>query len=406
VKWIGIALAFIWGIGQNLPWDNLYLKGISPADFLFLGVLGVLLCHAGARQAYLAEVQRLMSLLSLIACFVTLTAVSSAVNAFTWGFQSNDLVEMVRPLYYFLIIAFVAMLTRRHGLGLLLAFVAGIVASGVVAYLRPASQDVLGFVMLWNPNVIGNMLALGVLFSSLLILGSLPLPATACMLVCMVLSIFTYSKGTWLMVLLGLVACLIALRATGDPRVVRAGRYILGTAVIGLGLVVFQHWDALYTLVSFKLETTQLGDTAAEGGTTAARWGFVVASMVMAVDSPVLGVGISNFESAYRTLQPLLGNAYWSTDNPHSAWLYILACIGVPALVIFALIFARTLLELARRVPLQGSSRLLYVALFCIVLFLSGAVMLQLLTQYFFWFLTGVLGGWQPQPLQPGRQAT
>ncbi len=389
--------ALLMGIGQNLPFDSLYPMGVSPADIALLAMSVLVLADAATRAEFMAEANRLRQLFMLAFALSTLTAVSCLSNAFTWDMQGNDLVEMLRPFYYFLLVVFVSVHTRRHGLGVLTAFLTGILVSGVVSYLRPTSEDVLGFVMLWNPNVIGNMLAVGILFASLLIFDGRLVRASVFMLICLVLSIFTYSKGTWLMALAGLLACLIAMRASSGTAGARLGRWILGLSLLGLVALVARNFDALYDLVAFKLFTTQLGDTAAEGGTAAARWGFVEVSFQLALEHPLLGIGISNFESVYRTLERPLGNAYWVTDNPHSAWLYILACMGIPALLVFFAIFVQTLRTLAVRVPLQGLARQIYIGLFFLVLFLSGAVMLQLLTQYFFWFFAGVVHGWQPR---------
>ena len=390
--------ALLLGIGQNLPFDSLYPMGVSPADFALLAMSVLLLADAATRAEFMAEANRLRQLFMLAFALSTLTALSCLANAFAWDMQGNDLVEMLRPFYYFLLVVFVSVHTRRHGLSVLAAFLAGILVSGVVSYLRPTSEDVLGFVMLWNPNVIGNMLAVGILFASLLIFDGRLVQATVFMLICLVLSIFTYSKGTWLMVLAGLLACLIAMRASPGSAGARLGRWILGLSLLGLVGLVVRNFDALYDLVAFKLLTTQLGDTAAEGGTAAARWGFVQVSLQLALEHPLLGIGISNFEAVYRTLERPLGNAYWVTDNPHSAWLYMLACMGIPALLVFFAIFVKTLGEFARRVPLQGLARQVYIGLFFLVLFLSGAVMLQLLTQYFFWFFVGVVHGWRHGP--------
>lgn len=388
-------LSLLWGVGQNLPFDRFYVHGISPGDFAFVVLLGAMLSDRNTRAQFLAEALRLRGLFALVFAFVTLTAMSSAANAFSWDMDGSDLVEIVRPFYYFAIVIFISLATRRYGLGVLAAFVVGIVVSGVVAYLRPTSDDVLGFVMLWNPNVIGNMLAIGVLFSSLLICEGRLLSAAAFLLSCMVLSIFTYSKGTWLMALVAFGACLLAMRAAPGRRNRWAGRIALGGGLGALAVLAVINFSAIYDLIAFKLSTTQFGDTAAEGGTAAARWGFVATSFNLAAEHPLFGIGISNFENVYRTLERPLGNAYWATDNPHSAWLYMLACMGIPALLVFGAIFVHTLRTLGRKVPLNGTARVLYVGAFAGVLFFSGAVMLQLLTQYFFWFLAGVVHGWR-----------
>ncbi len=398
VVWL---IAMFWGIGQNLPFEQLYVHGINPGDFIFLGLLSVQLTHPESRVEFITEAERLWSLFLLIAVFVTLTAISSAVNVHTWGLYGNDIVEMLRPLYYFLLVVFVSVNTRRYGISLVVAFLSGILVSGIVAYLMPSNPDMLGFVVLWNPNVVGNMLAFGALLASLLIFEGRIAAASLFLFAFLLLSVFTYSKGTWLMVILGLIAFVIALHEHSGGQVRRVGKRILVAGILGLILLGAAYFDELYELVRFKIATTQIDDSAVEGSTTAARWGFVKASLLLVLENPVFGVGISNYESAYDSLEHVLGNDYWPTDNPHSAWLYILACIGIPALFVFLGIVVRVLAEFNTRIPLNGRSRLFYIGLFTMVLFLSGSVVLHVLTQYFFWFFAGIVSGWQPS----GRDA-
>jgi O-antigen ligase len=194
------------------------------------------------------------------------------------------------------------------------------------------------------------------------------------------------------MVLLGLVACFIAL-THANPEYKRLGRFVLLCLSISLVVAFIEYYEEIYELVEFKLLTTQLGDSAAEGGTTAARWGFVRASIFLALENPLFGVGITNFETAYDGLQEMLGPDYWPSDNPHSAWLYLIACFGIPATIIFVLIFYTFAVRFYRFLPLRKFPRLLYISTAILILLISGATQLQLIAQYFFWFLVAVVSG-------------
>lgn len=393
VVWL---ICVLLGIGQNLPFDEIYVQGIGAGDFLFLGLLALLMGHPPTRGSLLAQAGRQRELAMLVLVFVTLTLASSAANVPTWGIAGADLVEALRPLYYFALSVFVAHSVGRFGLSVVVAFITGILISGLIAYLLPSNTDVTGFVMLWNPNVIGNMMAFGVLLVSLLLFEGRLMAATFLLFPLVVLAVFTYSKGTWLMTLLGLAACYVAYRTAKNDgsRGLEKALFLAGGIVLA-GIVAY-HLDALVDLVSFKLATTQFGDSATEGGTIAARWSFVWASVQLALENPLFGVGISNFEAAYDSMRDTLGDDYWPTDNPHSAWFYILACIGIPGLIVFASIFVLVLHQLYRSLPVIGGDRRAYLALSGLVLFLSGAVLLHLLTQYYFWFLAGIAAGWKP----------
>jgi hypothetical protein len=405
-----LLVAFLWGIGQNTPFEWLYVAGIGPGDLLFLGLLTATLSLDESRREFLDEAYRLRNLLQLLLVFVALTGISSLANVAEWGFSAKDVVEIFRPLYYFLMLTFVAINVRRYGESVVVAFLGGILLTGVIAYLMPSQSDVLGLLVLWNPNVMGNMLAIGVVIVSLLIVRGRLLAAAAFLFAFMVLSVFTYSKGTWLMVFLGLVACLIALQTGaggGSQRNVRLlGKAILGFTVIGLVALVVTFFDVLYEFVAFKIATTQLDSSAAEGGTAAARWGFVLASVRLAAENPFLGVGISNYERAYDTLADWLGSNYWPTDNPHSAWLYILACIGAPALVVFLMMIYNVLQRYRRLLPMPPRTAGVYLGLVSLILLLSGAVILHILTQYYFWFIAGTIYGLRPAGPELGRLPT
>jgi O-antigen ligase len=123
----------------------------------------------------------------------------------------------------------------------------------------------------------------------------------------------------------------------------------------------------------------------------------VDASLVLAAENPLTGVGISNYERAYDSLRHYLGNDFWETDNPHSAWLYVAACIGLPALSIFVLIVLYPLKRLSPHVPLPPLAKRCYILCVASVFIISGAVVSHILTHYLMWFFTGVVLGRQLQ---------
>lgn len=382
------------GIGQNLPMDWIYVHGVGVGDVLFLLISLLMMLHPHWRAQLLAEGFRLRVVFILLLTFVTLTLLSAAANVVTWDLKGKDLIEALRPMYYFSLIVFTSICMQRLGVSLVIAYLIGVLISAFVAYLFPASEPLDGFVMLSNPNVVGNMLSVGTLFVTILLFERRFRTATFFLISFLVFSVFTFSKGTWLMMLLSLTACLIAFFAS-DSKASRMGKNVFVVAFFAMVLLVVYEREVLYELVVFKLATTQLGDSASEGGTVAARWGFVQASLQLMLENPLFGIGISNFGAAYDSLQPVLGDNYWASDNPHSAWLYILACIGILAFVIFGGIVAIVLARLNACVPLQKHRRLFYMSCATLLFFVSGSVQLQILTQHFFWIFAGVVFGWR-----------
>jgi hypothetical protein len=389
-------ISLLWGVGQNLPFEQAYVHGIGPGDFIFLLLLALQMLHAPSREVLIAEAGRLQTLFLLLLLFMTLTMLSSVVNITTWGFNGLDLIEALRPLYYFCLVVYVSLSVRRYGLSIVIAYLTGIIASGMVAYMFPSGEGVSNFAVIWNPNVIGNMLAFGVLLVSLLILDGRLIAAALFLMPLLMLSVYTYSKGTWLMVSLGLAACYVAFSNGGGVYAHRWGKNIFVAGCIVLLVAIAYNFEMLYGMVASKLSATQFGDSAVDGGTVAARWGFVKASVQLASENPVFGIGISNFEQAYDSLKYVLGDDYWPTDNPHSAWLYIWVCIGSPALVVFAGIVLVVLRDIYVRLPLRRGFRQVYIGLVGLQLLISGGVLLHILTQYFFWFMAGVVSGWKP----------
>ena len=394
-----LLTCFLWGIGQNLPSEVLTFGGVGVGDVLFAGTLAFVLMVRTHREEFYQAIADLRAPLLFGLAFVLLEFLSLTVNGVSHGLELNDIVEVARQFYYLILMGFVAFAMRRYGLSVVFAFQVGILVTGVVAYLNPRNEDVFGSVMLWNPNVVGNMLAIGVVLSSILLLGGWIRTASTLMVANLLLAAFSFSKGAWLMCALGLVACYLASTGSLNKRLARQAKLVMGACMLLIAGIAVQYYEAVSLILEFKIETTQFDSSAGEGGTFAARLGFLEASIQMALANPVLGVGISNFETVYQTFERELGPDYWETDNPHSAWLYILACMGFPALIAFILLFAWVFRRLSAAIPLVGWRRRLYVLATGAVFLLSGAVMLQLVTAYFFWFFAGVVAGL-------GRRAT
>jgi O-antigen ligase len=403
MRFLGLVITFLWGIGQNFQYKQIYFYGIGPGDFIFLAFLMFAAVVPSIHRPLLQSPFKLRGYFYLITTFVGLTLISSALNAFTWGIEGNDIVEIFRPFYYFLIVAFVALWTSHYGSSkFIVAFVCGILFAGVVAYLNPSLEGPASTNVLWNPNVIGNTIAIGVVLVSLLLLNGRFAIAAALLVPLLLLSVFTFSKGTWVMTLLGASACLIVgFGIKGKRGTIPLGKFAFSATVIGIVAISVQYFDVIYELVRLKLEVTQIGDSATAGGSFAARFSYVDASLVLAAQNPLTGVGISNYERAYDSLRHYLGNDFWETDNPHSAWLYVVSCIGIPALGVFVLIVLYPLRRLWPQIPLPPFAKSSYMLCVASIFIISGAVVSHILTHYFMWFFTGAVIGRQLQVSRP-----
>jgi hypothetical protein len=205
-----------------------------------------------------------------------------------------------------------------------------------------------------------------------------------------ILAVCTFSKGGWLAATFAVVACLVADSVDRQAARFRTA-WVLGSVLVVL-IVIF--WRELSAIFWFKMQTSQFGQSAQEGSGIDARWGFVTTSFYMVLENPVFGVGLSNWGAANDTFRDVLGPSYHESDNAHSAWLYILSSIGLPAFLIFSLIGVKALGLVSRTARrLRSSARRVYVFMFGAVVVLNGVVQLELLTQFWFWCLIGMCAG-------------
>lgn len=398
--WVGLVTAFFWGIGQSLPYENWYIHGISIGDGIFLLYLSFALATGGHLEGVLQSILRIRAYSFLTVVFMILSLLSATINAYYWDIYFKDVIESLRILYYLIIVGFVSVWVERYGPShFLIAFLFGILFSGFVNYYYVSSQEwatIYGFVVLYKPNIIGNLVGIGILMVSFLVYQGRYAISALLFLSFLFLSVFTYSKGTWLMVGLGTMANLVVYLKSEitTRRAVRIPYLLYSVSIFSIPILGFIFYSELGGLIKFKLETTQFSDTAEAGGTFAARLGFVLASFRMLLDNPVLGVGISNYEQAYDQMKDFLGPYYWPTDTPHSAFLYVLACMGLPAFIIFMLLFVYPFTFLRKILSIKGILKYVYLFLAFSVFILSGSIQPQLLTQYFFWIFTGMVIGW------------
>lgn len=395
---LGIVLGFLWGVGQHLPQQQFYVAGIGLGDVLFLGYLATTLALWWGRAPWVGALGELAQFSHLVLLFVLLVLISGVAAAFRSQMLLRDLVETLRPLYYLVMTAFVAAWTRTQGVTpLVVAFLVGVLVMAGANYLYegPSSIVIFGFRTLNNPNVVGNVIGVSTFLSAFVVMGRRSGLGVSLLIALLIMSVFTYSKGAWLMSLLGALASLFALRNAGrfsqSPHR-RLGKWVAVASLIVLGTTAYQLRTEIGLLVRFKLSTTRLGSSAAEGGTFAQRLGFLKASARMAGQRPLVGVGLSNYEREYDRLREDLAAAYHPTDNPHSAFLYVLACNGIPAFLMYLAVFGYPFVVLRRIVPER--SRNAYVFAGLLVFVISGSVQIQLLSQPYFWVFVGIVSGW------------
>jgi hypothetical protein len=399
LKQLIVFVVFLFlGIGRNLPNEMLYVAGVGLPDFFLIFLVFWLLLSHRDRVKLKHEVWLLRNIFVAVSLLGVFAMISLAFNAFIYQIQARDIFEIFKYYYQLILMLAAFHYTRTTGPLPAVGFVIGAIITGVVALLNPMNPDVLGVPQIFNPNVIGNVLAISIVMCSLIILHCRPVLGVLLAVPAAVIGFFTFSKGTWLMCTLALLVCYLALTALQGPKVawtLRWGRYVSYAVLAALVYGAFQFSELVWIIIEAKISATDFEASAAQGGSFSARWGLIISAIRMFLMNPFLGVGISNYEFVNRMLESELGDAFYDDDNPNSAWFYVLGCMGLPAFVCFAFVFF-ICLRFLNSVPIRAKkARTFYVGLVGLVLFIGGNVQLEMLTAYYYWVLLGILAGWK-----------
>jgi hypothetical protein len=394
-----VFLVFLFlGIGRNLPNEKYYFGGVGLPDLLLLILIGFTLLGRWTQAEFKLEVLRMRNIIAAVSVLGVFAMLSLAFNAFIYNAEVRDIFEIFKYYYQIVVMLTALHFSRTTGVVPAVGFVVGALITGVIALLNPMNPDVLGVPQIFNPNVIGNVLAISIVMCSFVILRGRPVLGVLLAVPAAVVGFFTFSKGTWLMCMLALLACYLALTALQGAMVLKTyrwGRYVSYSILLGLTYSVFYFGDILLLIVEAKIAATDFQATASEGGSVSARWGLIISAIRMFLMNPLLGVGISNYELVNRSLESELGHAFYDDDNPNSAWFYVLGCMGLPAFICFALVFL-IFVKFLDYVPIRTKKvRTLYVGLVTLVVFIGSNVQLEMLTAYYFWILLGILASWQ-----------
>lgn len=233
----------------------------------------------------------------------------------------------------------------------------------------------------FNVGLFGEMLAM----AAPLILGAIAARrqlrlgrfAVSVLMIALVVSaaalFLTFSKSAYLATAGGIVTFMLLL-ATNWRR--RASIMLVSVALSAFVIP----WPALVLQVSPTLEgayrTTMVKMVGASRyyswdpaklsgrGSLVERLLATEAAVRMAADHPILGIGLDQFKSeyvgGYKTSQ-----AHLALDSAHTFWPEVAAELGIPALILVALIFASAMLALWRiyRAPPDETTRLLALTL-------------------------------------------
>ncbi len=267
------------------------------------------------------------------------------------------------------------------GLGGLINLVQTIPDVGSLAALQ-AERLLFARLTYFNVGLFGEMLAMAVpLLIGAVALRSWLRPAgltTAAALVALAISglclYLTFSKSAWLATASGVIVLAVLLAHTWHRRiaVVLLAVFVSGMVVpwpaAVLGVVspraAAAYRDVMISLVGSSRYNSWDPATLAGRGSLLERLWATEAAVRMAIDHPLLGIGLDRFKAeyvgGYRPPQ-----AHLALDSAHSFWPEIAAELGLPALGLVIVLFAMAVLAAWRtyRSPPDEATRRLAAAL-------------------------------------------
>ena len=237
-----------------------------------------------------------------------------------------------------------------------------------------------------NVGLLGELLAMAVplMLGVLLARRSLRIGASTSVLlvvavtVCLAGLFLTFSKSAWLATSIATALMIVlAARSWRSRAAILLTAGLLSTAVVPWPALVLQFTPSLntaYRTVMVRIVGESRFDswnpaTVAGRGSVMFRVGAAEAGLHMAVDHPILGVGLNQYHLYYMD-----GYGVPPTDqridHAHSIWPELAAEVGFPAMVLVVLIYAAALLALWRvyRAPPDSATRLIAATLMAAII--------------------------------------
>jgi O-antigen ligase len=189
---------------------------------------------------------------------------------------------------------------------------------------------------------------------------------------------FTFSRGAWLALLIGLFIFLVANYITRNKRV--SGQVVKAVCLMMLlaGVLSFFYKDVVSTRI--------FGDGRLEVKSASARVDMMGEAWEIIKDNSVLGVGFGNYSLALSKQYP--GRSAWSYQPVHNTFLLIWAEIGFIGLIFFVSILAWMATILYRRKDYWG---LAVLASLMIILTFEHWLWSLHFGMLLFWLILGVI---------------
>jgi len=396
---IMLIYGFNSAVGTTLYMSSWYyiIPAVSWVDLMVFFNFLVLL--ANKRQSFVIATSRIEKVQAqLLVALSALLITSVFVNAFSFKTDLGDLLPALKLLYFVIIINVIKKYSDRFGASyLIIGFLLGVAAVAMQSYSLAENYIFPGVPVLWDPNVTGALLGMGIFFAALLVLirKNVAISMMFALVFCAV-SLFTWSKAAWLMCGTSLLIFSIFLlsysRKYKRGKRVTSGLRLLFVVLFFLAMLAFfsVNKELISVIIEKKLESTL------NINSVTVRFNLIIASIFAAADNPFLGLGYRNFFYVHEYLPnlDLLDPTQLEHWNAHNVFFQILAVGGIPAFLVLLTQFITPFIALRRALSeFYSSGFRLFVAIFLVfcLWFLYGSVQMLLVAQPPFWFFCGIV---------------
>jgi len=359
--------------------------------------------YAGIQLAFLKQKNskpiKLHSFFFLIYSLAFWTAASWGIHFILGNEAIENLLGVPLRLIFYATFAFSAsQWVRKYGsevigipycIGIISMLLYNLISSGLTINYVPAEIP--------ENNFSGLLMPVCCAYIGMVFLTKPGLILYALILISYLLTFFVYSLGGYLMALVLLPALWIVSKQVYFKYISKF--LILKIALLLLAIVLLKTSFAPNNiLLDNKMRIGNKINNLTpmpydENSGTLKRYGHICSSLIIGIQNPVFGVGELRWEEENAKNETWLGWNYLENDNPHNAFLQLFSMFGLPALILFVLIFITAAKEIYSLNLLQRNQWTILSISIIVMFFLSGNLMGDMfLTHYFYLYGALVIG--------------
>ena len=392
VAFLMLLYGFNGAIGSNLDLGWYYLvPAVSWIDIVvFIHFLLIINWRSERLSISTLNIEKILAYGLFI--FASLLIISTSLNAFRFNSSLSDLLPPIKLIYFIVLIHVIRKSVERFGVYYLInGFFLGVTVF-VLQSLAKATVASSGLPILYDPNTTGASISQGVFFAAMMIKLErkifLPLLFATLFLG---FSAMTWSKGTWIMCLLGVFLIILFLfdHFRQQEKISISSSVIVSLFVLLMAYVFVINIESIVGVFEHKMASTENIDSVGM------RVNLLLASVYGGLQNP-LGVGYRNFYQVQQYAMGLGLPAMTSGWNAHNAFFQILAVGGPLAFLLLMGLFICPFLALKRvLLKIDGINLQTYLAVLLSfgIWLIYGSVQLQLIAQPGFWFFCGLIFG-------------